>query len=157
MKAVSVKEIKTELNERSHAELMEVCLLLSKFKKENKELLTYLLFESEQEDKYISDIQEEIDLMFLEINTKTFYYIKKGVRKILKRIKTYIRYSKKKETEIELILYFCKKLKNFRPSIQKSVILKNLYQRELSSVQKKIKLLHDDLQYDYQLEIDALL
>ena len=44
MKAAGVKEIKKELNDRSKEELAELCLKLSKFKKENKELLTYLLF-----------------------------------------------------------------------------------------------------------------
>ena len=43
MKAVTVKKIKDELSHRSANDLMELCLHLSKFKKENKELLTYLL------------------------------------------------------------------------------------------------------------------
>ena len=43
MKAVTVKEIKTELSHRSHDEILKLCLELSKFKKENKELLTYLV------------------------------------------------------------------------------------------------------------------
>ena len=156
MKAVSVREIKTELQHRSHEELMEICLHLSKFKKENKELLTYLLFESDHEEGYIETVMAEVDMLFTEINTSSFYYIKKSIRKILKRIKTYIRYSKNKETEVELLLYFCKKLKSFSPSIKRSTILKNLYHRELLSIQKKVTALHEDLQYDYTLEIENL-
>ena len=38
MKTASVKEIRTELKQRSNDELLELCLQLSKFKKENKEL-----------------------------------------------------------------------------------------------------------------------
>ena len=110
MKAVTVKELKTELIDRSHSELMELCLRLSRFKKENKELLTYLLFESSNEHGYINSVKIEIDAQFEMINTKTYYFIKKSVRKILRIIKKYIRYSKNKETEIELLLYFCKKL-----------------------------------------------
>jgi len=41
MKPVTIKKIKDELNYKSSQELIELCLLLSKFKKENKELLTY--------------------------------------------------------------------------------------------------------------------
>ena len=57
MKAVTVKELKTELIDRSHSELMELCLRLSRFKKENKELLTYLLFESSNEHGYINSVK----------------------------------------------------------------------------------------------------
>ncbi len=110
MKAVTVKELKTELNNCSNTEMIELCLRLSKFKKENKELLTYLLFESSNEEGYIQSVKTEIDEQFDLINTKTYYFIKKSVRKILRTIKKYIRYSKNKETEVELLLYFCIKL-----------------------------------------------
>ena len=111
MKAASLKEIKTELNHRSTQELLELCLRLAKFKKENKELLTYLLFESADEETFIQSIKAKVDTDFETINTKTFFYIKKSVRKILRELKKFIRYSQNKETEVELLLYFCEKLK----------------------------------------------
>ena len=156
MKAVTVKELKTELAHYSQKDLMELCLRLSKFKKENKELLTYLLFESSNEDGYINSIKLEIDEQFELINTKTYYFIKKSVRKILRTIKTYIRYSKNKETEVELLLYFCKKLKDFKPSIKNNTVLKNLFNREIESIKKKMLLLHEDLQYDYEQELEKV-
>lgn len=157
MKTATVKELKTELTDRSHQELIELCLRLSRFKKENKELLTYLLFESTHEEEYIISIHREIDEQFEMINTTSYYYIKKSIRKILRTIKKYIRYSKNKETEIELLLYFCKKLKNFTPSIQNNTVLKNIYHRETSAIKNKITVLHEDLQYDYTLELQKLL
>ncbi len=157
MKANTVKALKTELSNCSHSELIEVCLHLSKFKKENKELLSYLLFESENEEGYIKDIKSEIDAQFNLINTKTYFYIKKSVRKILRRVKTYIRYSKNDETEIELLLYFCKKLNHLKPSISHNLVLKNMFNREVVAIKKKISVLHEDLQYDYNLELDCLL
>ena len=156
MKAVTVKELKTELSRRSPGEMLELCLRLSKFKKENKELLTYLLFESSNEAAYISNIKTEIDQQFELINTKTYYLIKKSIRKILRSIKKYIRYSKKKETEVELLLYFCKKLQDFKPSIKHNNALTNLYKREIESIRKKITALHEDLQYDYGVELQEL-
>jgi len=156
MKAVTVKQLKTELSNRSTDELVELCLRLSKFKKENKELLTYVLFESTFEQGYISSVKAEVDEQFEQINTTTFYFIKKSVRKILRRIKTYIRYSKNKETEIELLLYFCKKLGSLKPSIKTNMVLTNIYLRELASIKKKLGGLHEDLQYDYSIELDAL-
>lgn len=156
MKAVSVKELKTELSHCSNSELIELILRLSKFKKENKELLSYLLFEAANEDGYIVRIKMEIDEQFDMINTNTYYFIKKSVRKILRTIKTYIRYSKNKETEVELLLYFCQKLSKLNPSIKSNNVLLNLFNRELESIKKKIIFLHDDLQYDYNLEIESI-
>lgn len=157
MKAASLKEIKTELNHRSTQELLELCLRLSKFKKENKELLTYLLFESTNEEAFIQSIKEKVDADFETINTKTFFYIKKSVRKILREIKKFIRYSQNKETEVELLLYFCHKLKNFNPSIKRNTTVTNLYNRQIAYIEKKITSLHEDLQFDYNLELAELL
>lgn len=156
MKAASLKEIKTELNHRSTQELLDLCLRLSKFKKENKELLTYLLFESSNEEAYIESIKSLIDDSFEEINTKTYYYIKKSVRKILRETKKFIRYSQNKETEIELLIYFCEKLKHLTPSIKRDKTLINLYQRQISYIKRKVSTMHEDLQFDYTMEIDKL-
>ena len=156
MKAVTVTVLKKELNNKSNTELIELCLRLSKFKKENKELLTYLLFEASYEEGYIETVKQEIDEQFELVNTKTYYFIKKSVRKILRTIKKYIRYSKKKETEIELLLYFCKKMKEFKPSISKNTVLQNIQNREIENIKKKLLLVHEDLQYDYNLELQNI-
>jgi hypothetical protein len=156
MKSVSLKELKLELENCSAKELMELCLRLAKFKKENKELLTYLLYESADEILFIKEVKKEIDLQFELINTTSYYFIKKSVRKILQNIKKHIRYSKKKETEIDLLMYFCTKLKNFKPSIQKNTRLVNIYDNQIELIRKKITLLHEDLQYDYGVELKEL-
>lgn len=157
MKAVTIKQLKDELSHKSTADLKELCLNLARFKKENKELLTYLLFESHDEESYIQTIKEEVDLQFKEINTKSFFYIRKSSRKILTSIKKHIRYSKNKETEVELLLYFCKKLKAFRPSIKGSIRLQNIFDTQIKMIKRILEKLHEDLQYDFQLELDELL
>jgi hypothetical protein len=156
MKAVTVRELKIELSHRSPGELMELCLRLARFKKENKELLTYLLFESSNEDHYIASVKEFMDEQFDEINTSSFYYIRKSARKILTSTKKYIRYSQNKETEVELLLYFCQKLAAFKPSIKRSTGVMNMYHRQLAMIRKVVSKLHEDLQYDYELELMEL-
>ena len=156
MKAASVKEIKDELKTRSPIELLELNLRLARFKKENKELLTYLLFEAEDEQAYIESIKRDIDEQFEQINRKSYFYIRKSIRKILKNSKKYIRYSKKKETEVDLLIYFCSKLKNFKPSIFRSTALQNLYNRQIELIKKAILALHEDLQFDYESEMEEL-
>lgn len=156
MKVATVKEIRTQLDNSSHKELIELCIRLSRFKKENKELLSYLLFESENEEEYISGIENEVDELYRTINTSSVYYTKKSVRKILRLVKKHIRYSKKPETEIELLLYFCKKFKELPRQQQSNKTMQNILSRELTSISTKLKSLHPDLQYDYKNELDAL-
>ena len=156
MKAVSVLTIKKELQHRSSEELMKLCLRLSKFKKENKELLTYLLFESHDETGYIESVKEHIDEQFELINTNSYFYIKKSIRKILRNIKKFARYSLEKETEVELLLYFCQKLKGFKPSITHNVTLTNMFERQMLLIKKIVSTLHEDLQYDYTLLLEEL-
>jgi len=157
LKAVTLKQLKEELSHKTANELKELCIHLSKFKKENKELLTYLMFESHDEEQYIQSVKDQMDVFFTEINTKSFFYVRKSVRKVLTLTKKFIRYSKKKETEVALLLYFCYKLKNFKPSINRSTRLTNTFDRQIILVKKAIATLHEDLQYDYQLELNDLL
>lgn len=156
MKAVPVTTIKKELHHLSSDELIELVLRLSKFKKENKELLTYLLFESHDESGYIEAVKIEITSHFESINKDSYFYIKKSVRKILRIIKKYARYSLNKETEVELLLYFCEQLKTMKPSIQHNVTLTNIYERQIVAIKKIILSLHEDLQYDYHLQLEDL-
>jgi hypothetical protein len=156
MKAVTVKEIYQELINLTPKELRDLCLRLARFKKENKELLTYLLFESLDEESYIESVKKEIDLQFGQVNRKSYYFIKKGLRRILLNTRKYIRYSHNKKTEVDLLIYYCFKLKKFTPSIQKNAALRNLYLRETGTIREKLGSLHEDLQYDYGPELEAL-
>lgn len=157
MKTATVTELKKELKTRSQTDLVELCLKLSKFKKENKELLTYLLYEADNEPQYIVNVKAEIDLQFLEINRKSTYIVQKNVRRIQRNVKKYIRYSKLKETEVELLIYFSLKLKTLIPSVGTSGVLQNILMRQIEMLTKKISSLHEDLQFDYENEIDQLL
>jgi predicted nucleotidyltransferase len=156
MKTVTIKELKEELNNRSAKEMLQFCLRLSKFKKENKEFLAYLLFDSTDEAAFIESVKVEIDQQFELINIKSYYFIKKSVRKILFNTKKYIRYSQKKQTEIDLLIYFCTKLKKFTPSIHKNARLQNIFDRQIDLIRKAVSALHEDLQFDYSLELNLL-
>lgn len=153
MKSSTVSQLKKELSYRSSEELLALCLRLAKFKKENKELLTYLLFEAADENAYIASVKREMAAQFETINTKNYYWMRKSIRKILKEVKKYIRYSQKKETEVELLLDFCMQLKTLSPPIRKDKTLQNLLDRQLASVRKAISTLHEDLQHDFNQQL----
>jgi hypothetical protein len=72
-------------------------------------------------------------------------------------VKKYIRYSKEKETEVELLIHFCRVLKEMKPSIKNNVTLTNILNRQILLAQKTINTLHEDLQYDYNLELEELI
>jgi hypothetical protein len=156
MKAVTIKEISQELLNLTPKELRDLCLRLSRFKKENKELLTYLLFESSDEAAYVESVKKEIDQQFEKVNKKSYYFIKKNLRRILLNTRKFIRYSQNKKTEIDLLIYYCTKLKKFTPSIQRNAALRNLYVRQIVTIREKLDSLHEDLQYDYELELKTL-
>jgi hypothetical protein len=156
LKAVTVKELSHELQNRTPKELRDLCLRLARFKKENKELMTYILFESSDEALYVESVKKEIDLQFEEVNRKSYYFIKKGLRRILLNTRKYIRYSQHKKTEVDLLIYYCQKLKKFSPSIRKNKALISLYERLLETITEKVSLLHEDLRYDYEPELEAL-
>lgn len=156
MKAASLGELKKELQNRSPKELVEICIRLAKFKKESKELLTYLIFESESESNYISAIKADIDEQFELLNTSNLYVAKKGLQKIVRSISKYIKYSGMKQTEIEVLIYFCRQVKNKRIKISQSTVIENLYQRQINKIEKALNSLHEDLQFDYQQEVAGL-
>jgi len=153
MKAATINEIKQELTTLKPAALVELCLRLGKFKKENKELLTYLLFEANNEEGYIAGIKKEIDEEFATINQSHLYFAKKSLRKIVRIINKYCRYSAVKETEIELRLHFCTTLKKSGIPITQNQVINNLYLGQLKKIHTVLSTLHEDLQYDFLKEL----
>src|SRR5688572_13122255 len=156
MKAASLQEIKQELKERTPAQLAELCLRLGRFKKENKELLTYLLFEAADQQQYIRSVKEEMESQFAEINRSNLYIAKKSLRKILRITNKYIRYTGDKVVETELLLHYNSLLKNSKIAYHKSPALLKLYQGQLKKIKTAIAALHEDLQYDYTRQLEEL-
>lgn len=157
MKAATQKEIKNELISKTHSQILQLCLRLIKYRRENKELLTYLLFEVHDEQAYLKGIQKDMYYQFKEINRSNVYLIKKSLRKILRTTNKHIRYSGIKETEVELLIYFCRKFKNSEIPLHKSPVLNNLYQRQILKIKKTILMLHEDLQHDYSRKLEFLI
>jgi hypothetical protein len=148
MKASSVNEIKKELELRKNAELLSYCLRLAKFKKENKELLSFLLFESNDISTYIADVKNETIQMFSQINNANIYYIKKSLRKIVRYINKHVRFAASKQVEAELLIYFCNCIIIYAIPLDKSNLLFKMYKQQLKKIDEALSNLHPDLQYD---------
>lgn len=156
MKIASISELKKELKERSQPELIEFCLKLIKYKKENKELLNYLLFEAYDEDNYKSELKSEIEEQFSEINLSSVYFAKKSIRRILRYVAKHIKYSGSKQTEVELLISFCQQLRQLPLPFHESKVLINLYHRQLQNIQKALNTFDEDLRFDYQFDLDEI-
>ena len=156
MKVASINDLKKELENLPADELVEICVRLAKFKKENKELMNYLLFESHDEQAYMELVKKEISEQFTEINQSNLYFAKKSIRKILRTTGKYIKYTASKEMEIELLVHFCHTLKASGIPFYNSTALNNLYQAQLKKINKTISTLHEDLQYDYLKMLKSL-
>lgn len=155
MKAATVHEIKQALMGNTAKELAELCLRLAKFKKENKELLTYLLFEANDEELYIREVQQEISSEMDQIDPgQNLYFAKKSIRKVLRMANKHIRYTGSKQAEVSILLHFCQSLKQSGIPFMKSTALNNLYQQQHKKINKALSTLHEDLQYDYRTMIE---
>jgi hypothetical protein len=153
MKTPSIHEIKEELVNLKPAELTGLCLRLARFKKENKELLTYLLFEAQDEQGYIKNVKQEIEELFSDINLTQLYFAKKTIRKILRVINKHSRYSGNKQTDIELRIFFCRQLIDSGIPFRQNAVLRNMYHGQLKKINIALATLHEDLQHDYRKEI----
>jgi hypothetical protein len=156
MKTASVSDIKKELKTLPPIELLELCMRVTKYKKENKELLNYLLFEAHDEERYIENVKKIMETEIGEMNSRNLYLAKKTLRKVLRTANKHIKYSKIDKTEIELRIYFCQLIKKTGLKIQDSTTLSNMYLGQVAKIKKTFEKLHEDLQYDYIEEIKTL-
>jgi hypothetical protein len=156
METSSLAQLKKEVQTLPHPTLVDLLTRLGKYKKENKELLHYLLFEAHDEQTYITNIKAEVEMLFNDVNHTTVYFGKKTIRKILRHINKHIKYSGKPETAIELLIHFLQQFKELPRSFLQATIMVNLYAAQLKRIHKEIGKLHEDMQYDYLRELDAL-
>jgi hypothetical protein len=156
MKPASVNEIKNQLKELDKKDLIDICHRLARFKRENKELLTYLLFEEDDLPNYIKNVKEEIDKGFSQVNTSNIFFAKKTIRKVLRIANKHIRYTNSKEVEAEILLHYLTDFKSLNLTWQKSTALVNLYKAQVKKIEAAIATMHQDLQYDYRRELEQL-
>ncbi|MBS1745231.1 MAG: hypothetical protein JST21_03560 [Bacteroidetes bacterium] len=156
MKPVSLNEIKQELQHLSATDITELCLRLARFKKENKELLSYLIFDAHNTASYIKETKQHIDELFKDVNRQNIYLAKKTLRKILREINKQARFTLNKQTEAELRIHFALTLKQTGIDIYKNKALENMFLQQIKKAKAALSGLHEDIQYDYQKMLDEI-
>jgi hypothetical protein len=157
MKVATLKQIKTELSSYPIDKMEAIILRLAKYKKDNKELLTYLLFEADDEVGYINGVKNQIDEDFAKLNAVSLFLAKKTIRKALRTTDKYIKYSGLKQTEASLRIYFCFRMSSYKSIWKFSPAMENLYNRQIVKINKATSYLHEDLQFDFSIEMEDLL
>jgi hypothetical protein len=156
MKTSLVNDIKRELEHKNSKELLSYCMKLAKFKKENKEFLSFLLFEESDLATYIDNIKNETSCQFKEINFSNVYYVKKSVRKILRFANKQIKFVSSKQAEAEILIHFCNCIIDYSLPLYASRQLMNLYEGQLGKISSVLSTLHPDLQHDLGRELKKL-
>lgn len=156
MKAASINDIRKELAGRNARELQALCLRLARYKVENKELLTYLLYEADDEAGYVSALREDVDEMFETLPQGNVYFVKKGLRRILRLVNKFLKYSGIPQTEVEVRLHCCSKIVDKRVALSSSTVLSNMYLQQIRKVEAALAKLPEDLVFDYSQEFERL-
>ena len=155
MKA-KLPELKRELEGLPQPELVRLCLRLAKYKLETKELLDYLLWSSEDPIQYANEFKTDVLLPFDSVFMGSYLFTK-SLRKSLRLIAKYTRFTGSKQGECELLLafvdaFFCHYQRGFHTAANAKIIF-----RCLKKASANINKLHEDIQADYTENFNILL
>ncbi|MFM7709422.1 MAG: hypothetical protein ACKO5C_00765 [Ferruginibacter sp.] len=153
---VGVQELRKRTADLQTSELIQLLSRLMRFKRENKELVAYELFVRDQPEVWFSEIRESFNSELETMNTSHPYFMKKTMRKLIRRAKTYARYAGDPAIESEL---FCGLLEVFNEHhlhVHPSDIVRKIYYDTFTRLEKNISKLHEDLQYDFERRLADL-
>jgi hypothetical protein len=156
MKAERLSDIKKELSGRDVQELTAICIRLARYKKENKELIHYLLYDINDPLAYAEQVKSFLDEEFRGLS-RHYYYGLKGLRKILRIMVRHIKFTGSKQVEMELLLWFCRNFMVYTDLKTTHKPLQTILSRQLEKIKKLMPTLHEDLQFDYRSELKDLL
>lgn len=156
IEAYGLQDIKKEIQHLSAPQLAELVLRLARHKKENKELLAYLLFVGHDEAAFVEQSKYEVSMMFYIMPSRAYDAVK-TLRKILRLITKLSKFSASKHVEISLLVGFCTNYLEYVDRKASYKPLRTVFVRQIEKISKLITKLHEDIQADYLSEYNALL
>jgi hypothetical protein len=151
-----LQDIKKEVQHLSSLQIGDLLLRLTRYKKENKELLAYLLFEANDEQAFIEKVKGEVGFMFSALPSQN-YNAAKSIRKILRLIGKYVKFIGSKQAEIDLLISFCYSYLQYTDRKVSYKPLRLILLRQIQKIQTLIGKLDEDIQLDYSETYSALL
>ena len=154
--AYGLQDIKKEIQHLRPEQITELCLRLARYKKENKELMAYLLFEADNETAFLEKVKAEAGFMFSQLPAHS-YNAAKAMRKILRLLTKYTKFTGSKQAEIDLLISFCINYINYINHNVSYKPLRLILIRQVIKIRVIIAKLHEDLQFDHSQEFNAML
>lgn len=155
MKPEKLTGIKKELSGLSVQQLTDICLRLAKYKKDNKELLNYLLFDADDPLAYAEQVKAFLEEEFKAL-PRHYYQSSKTLRKILRLMNRHAKYTASKQVELEMLIWFCRNFVRYADTHTSHKPLQAIFIRQLDKIKAILPKLHEDLQYDYTREFETL-
>ena len=131
-----LQDIKKEIQHLSPVQTAELCLRLARYKKENK-------------------VKAEAGFMFSQLPVRS-YDAAKSMRKILRLLGKYTKFTGSKEVEIDLLLNFCNNYIHYTDRKASYKPLRMILTRQMLKVRTLIGKLHEDVQADYTEEYNQV-
>ena len=145
-----IKNIKEELQHLSYQELLNFTLHILKYKKENKELAHYLLFEKQDEDGYADKIISLIKVEFSTVNFSRPFFARKGFRRINRLASKYLKYSGEAETSLKVFIFLMNEISAAGKKYRYTNLTDKIVDQYLVKSKKIILTMHEDLQFEYE-------
>lgn len=156
MRIEKLSDIKKELRSLNPEALTEICIRLAKYKKENKELLSYLLYDADNSLNYAEEVKSTLLTNFQSLN-KSAYTSTKEIRKIVRLLAKHAKYTASKEVEIELLLWFAARFLEYADTRSSHKPLQTIFSRQIEKIKRILPKLHEDLQFDYSVMYNHLI
>ncbi len=148
MQPASIDTIKQELKQRTPKQVLDILLHLARFKKENKELLTYLLFEATDNEAYVRQVKEEITDALHQIDGLPAYQYKKQFRKMQRKLGKPVKYMNNKSATIELYMHVIEQISADRKTSFIRAFLDKVAEQYIRKIEKILPAVPEDLAGD---------
>ncbi len=155
MIAEKLNELKKDLANCTDKQLVDHLLSLARLKKENKEMLSYLLGYGGRPLEYGEVYKSLIDDCFTDISENP-YFAKKTLQKIKRIISKYYRFTSSRQGEAELYAHFLEGFcKHIHPDTRhKQVLGIGIFAlKKLNAIAAQV---HEDISGDVLKELDRL-
>lgn len=151
-----LSDLKKELLELSKPELIQLCLRVARLKRENKELLAYLIYDVDDPIFYAQKLKPEIKEVFNQ-PFQHAYYLTKSIRKALRLIAKYYRFTSNKQGETELLIYLVEEFhQSWRYEYRYQALGKIIF-RCLEKAEANLCKIEEDFKADFEQPISELL
>jgi hypothetical protein len=155
MHLFSLQEQKKELQQLSKTELEAICLRFARYKKENKELLEFVLFHQGNPQAYSDALKDELEEVFTSL-TGANYSDAKKLRKITKALNKHAKYMQNPSLEVDLWIWFCYAYCDSMAAKSTAQVIRNFFVKAILKVEKIQCKLHEDLAFDVAQELEKI-